>query len=101
MKALCLFLFAAMIATGCKKTSEGTPTGSITVTGKLEVQGITTYQYGTHTIKNIDQFYTLKSSVIKLDDYAGKSVTITGNKVNGYPIEGGPELLDVVSIKVQ
>lgn len=101
MKVLYLFLFAAMVATGCKKTAEGTPTGSITVIGKLEVQGATTYQYGTHTIKNIDQFYTLKSSTIRLDDYAGKSVTLTGNSVSGYPLEGGPELLNVVSIKAQ
>ena len=90
-----------MIATGCKKTSEGTPTGSITVTGKLEVQGFTTYQYGTHTIKNIDQFYSLKSNTINLDAYVGKSVSLTGNKVSGYPIEGGPDLLEVVSVKVQ
>lgn len=70
----------------------------VTLTGAIEETGMTTYQYGTHKIKAEDITYALKSSKINLNDYTDKSVTIKGTKVSGYPLEGGPELIEVLEI---
>ncbi len=67
--------------------------------GLLEKQGITSYMYGTHTISNDSKTYALKSSTVNLDAYIDKIITVKGEKISGYPIEGGPEFIDVKSIK--
>lgn len=97
MKAIYFILVAGILLTGCKKANE--VSGSITVTGVLKAQGTTTYQYGTHTIQNDHQFYALMSGSINLDQYVNKTVTITGSEVIGYPMEDGPMLLEVFSVK--
>jgi hypothetical protein len=67
--------------------------------GLLKQQGITSYMYGTHTISNNSITYALKSSKINLDAYINKIVTVKGEKISGYPIEGGPVFIDVKSIE--
>lgn len=67
--------------------------------GLLKQQGITTYQYGTHTISNSTKTYALKSSTINLDTYIDKNVTVEGTKIDGYPIDGGPEFIDVKAVR--
>ena len=67
----------------------------IEATGKIQQQGITTYQYGTHCLAG----YALRSSVINLNNYIGQTVTVVGHLVEGYPIEGGPDFLEVEEIK--
>lgn len=69
------------------------------ITGKLQPRGITSYQYGTHVIKSKDKTYALKSKKISLKDHEDDTVTITGKKVEGYPLEGGPVLLEVLKLK--
>ncbi|MGB8704457.1 MAG: hypothetical protein WCD31_05470 [Gillisia sp.] len=69
------------------------------ITGKLQPRGITSYQYGTHIINSKDKVYALKSKKVHLDEYEGETVTITGKKVDGYPLEGGPVLLEVLKLK--
>ena len=71
----------------------------IELTGLLKKQGATTYQYGTHTLTVNSTLYALTSKTLNLDTYINQSVTITGDKVNGYPVDGGPEYIDVKSIK--
>ena len=77
--------------TSCIKTTQ--------LEGVIKSQGITTFQYGSHTIVNNKKLYALRSDSIKLDDYIGKKVELTGIKINGYPIDGGPEFYNVVHIK--
>lgn len=67
--------------------------------GLLEKQTITSYQYGTHIISNKDKTYALKSSTINLDTYINQTVTIKGNKIKGYPVDGGPEYIDVKEVR--
>jgi hypothetical protein len=67
----------------------------VEATGTIQQQGMTTYQYGTHILGE----FTLRSSVVDLDKYIGKSVTVVGHLIKGYPIEGGPKFLEVVLIK--
>ena len=65
------------------------------INGVIQKQGITTYQYGTHTISG----YAIRSNSLNLDDYVDQNVTIIGRKIEGYPIEGGPDYLEVIKIK--
>jgi hypothetical protein len=69
--------------------------------GVIEKTGITTYMYGSHTISNNGEKYALQSTTINLDNYINKKVTIKGSKVEGYPVEDGPELIDVKAVEVK
>ena len=70
------------------------------VTGTIQEQGITSYQYGTHTITTVnDEYYALKSEAVDLDDYIDEEVTIVAEKIDGYPLSGGPEYLLVLEVK--
>jgi hypothetical protein len=62
---------------------------------------MTTYLYGTHRLVNESgkTIFALKSDTIGLDNYIDKKVTITGDLVPGYPVDGGPEYLQVKSIQ--
>lgn len=88
---LVLFFTATCSSTTQKDTME--------ITGTIEPQGITSYQYGTYTITNEDTFYALKSETVDLDKYVGNEVTIIAEKIEGYPLEGGPDYLLVLKIK--
>lgn len=68
------------------------------LTGTIQQQGITSYQYGTHTLSNDNTFYALKSEAVNLDDYVDEEVTILAEKIEGYPVDGGPEYLLVLEI---
>jgi hypothetical protein len=68
---------------------------TIEITGTIQKQGVTTHQYGTHTIKD----YAISSSSVTLDNYINQKVTIIGQKVDGYPMEDGPEYITVKKIK--
>ena len=67
----------------------------VEVTGKIQQQGMTTYQYGTHVMAG----YALRSGTIDLDKYIGQTVTLVGYRIEGYPIDGGPDFLEVEKIK--
>jgi hypothetical protein len=68
---------------------------NIEIAGTIQEQGITTYQYGTHTVPG----YALRSSAVNLDDYINQNVTIVGYKIDGYPLSGGPDYIEVEEIK--
>ncbi len=68
------------------------------LTGTIQQQGITSYQYGTHTLSTDGTFYALKSEAVNLDDYTDQEVTILAKKIEGYPVDGGPEYLLVLEI---
>ncbi len=51
------------------------------ITGTIQQQGITSYQYGTHTITTTnDEFYALKSETVDLDDYVNRRSHYSGRK---------------------
>ncbi|MFD2518201.1 hypothetical protein [Salinimicrobium flavum] len=87
-----LFFFTAT----CNDT---TTTGKMEITGTIEQQGITSYQYGTHTLTNEETFYALKSETVNLDDYLDREVTVVAEKIEGYPVDGGPDYLLVLELK--
>jgi len=97
-KILVLALFVAAIS-GCSSVKNGEKTSTVTASGTIEKPGITTFQYGTHLLKADHKTYALKSGTINLDLYLDKNVTIKGKKVAGYPVDGGPELVDVTLVR--
>jgi hypothetical protein len=97
-KILILSLFVAVFS-GCGAMKNGNSSGTVTASGTIEKLGMTTFQYGTHLLKAENRTYALKSATINLDTYLDKKVTIKGKKVSGYPLEGGPEFIDVTLVK--
>lgn len=97
-KIVLLSLFVAALSS-CTSMKTSDTSKHVTATGTIEKRGITTFQYGTHVLKTENKTYALKSNAIKLDSYLGRTVTIKGNKVDGYPIDGGPTLVDVTLVK--
>lgn len=69
------------------------------ITGTIREQGITSYQYGTHTIETENNFYALKSEAVDLSKYLDQEVTIVAEKIEGYPVDGGPDYLLVLEVK--
>ena len=88
-----LSMIISVFAISCNKNEYDH--GKIEVSGTIQKQGITTYQYGTHIISG----YAIRSSSIILDDYINKEVTIKGYKIDGYPVDGGPDYIEVEEIK--
>lgn len=93
LKALFFIVPFALTLTNCEKNSSL----EITATGIVQEQGMTTYQYGTHVLQG-EVMYALKSDVIILNNYVGKMVTLKGVKVEGYPVDGGPDYLRVIEV---
>ncbi|MGO4876993.1 hypothetical protein ACEN2P_10370 [Pedobacter psychrotolerans] len=97
-KTLVLSLFIAIFS-GCTSFKDSNTANRATATGTIEKIGVTTFQYGTHLLTTANKTYALKSGSINLDQYMNRKVTVKGNKVKGYPVDSGPELLDVTLIK--
>jgi len=97
-KILILSLFVAVIS-GCSSMNNANRGAAVTASGTIEKIGMSTFQYGTHLLKADNKTYALKSGSINLDTYLDKKVTIKGKKVAGYPVDGGPELVDVTLVK--
>lgn len=95
--ALPFFLFTATCNQSNKDGKE--ENDSVEVSGVIEQQGITSYQYGTHTLTNSETFYALKSETVDLDQYLNEEVTLIAKKISGYPLSGGPEYLMVLEVK--
>ena len=100
-----LLLISAQTCNNTSETKDTKPTEVNTsekmeITGTIEQQGMTSYQYGTHTLTTADdEYYALKSDAVKLDNYISKEVTIVAEKIEGYPLSGGPDYLLVLEVK--
>ena len=95
---ICSMLIILFTAT-CKNEKIDSADPSSEYSGTITEQGMTAYQYGTHVLTNKDTFYALKSEAVNLDKYVGQEVTIVAEKIEGYPLEGGPEYLLVLEVK--
>jgi hypothetical protein len=90
-----VFLFFSV---SCNKDSV---TLAVDSKGTVQQSGFTTYQYGTHVLRDSNGkiTYALKSETLDLNKYIGKSISkIYGNKIKGYPVDGGPEYINVTAI---
>jgi hypothetical protein len=101
MKKILLLLSIVAIISSCKTLKSGANTDTITLNGKITELGMSTFQYGTHLISADDKTYALKSATVKLANFIDKSVTLKGKKVAGYPVDGGPDLIEVSEISIK
>jgi hypothetical protein len=92
-----LLLLSGFVLISCKEDEPVDP-ALVTFTGLLQEQVITTYQYGSHTISDGTTGYALTSETIELDQYIGDTVTIEGVKKDGYPVEDGPDYVEVTAV---
>lgn len=84
----------------CKKEqAEDSTNENVTVSGQIQRQSITFYQYGSHIISNDQEVFALRSETIDLETYINKTVIVVGQKVPGYPVDGGPDYLEVIRVK--
>ena len=73
---------------------------AMSIIGDLAQQGVTAYQYGSHTLKTENTFYALRSKEVVLDDFVGKKVKVIGVPIAGYPLSGGPKYIKVLRIEI-
>ncbi len=93
LKILMIGLGISLSTISCNKDNN-VSSNTVEINGTIQKQGITTYQYGTHTISG----YALRSSSVTLDNYVDQNVTVVGYKIDGYPVDGGPDYIEVESI---
>ena len=92
MKKLILLVSILTLILSCEKSI--TTSIPVEITGIIQKQGVTSYMYGTHVISG----YALRSNTILLDNYIDYNVTIVGYKIDGYPVDGGPDYIEVTDI---
>lgn len=91
-------LFVSFISCNKKETNENTGANhphQIEISGVLEKLEVTTFQYGTHYLSG----YALISKTIELDSFVNKNVSVIGTLIDGYPMDGGPEFIEVIEVK--
>jgi hypothetical protein len=72
----------------------------VQIEGMLEAPEATTWQYGTHLVEQDGVRYALSSDDVDLNQYNGQQVSVTREKVEGYPLnEGDPELVRVSEVQ--
>lgn len=99
MKVTLTFLALIIFTATCNNTTKmEQKEDKMEVTGTIQQQGITSYQYGTHTLTNDETFYALRSETVNLDNYIDQEVTIVAKKIEGYPVDGGPDYLLVLEV---
>ena len=74
---------------------------TVAAAGVIRRQGFTDYDYGSHVLKDEDgaTLYALTSDKIDLDEYIGLIKTVRGESVSGYPLDGGPDYMNVKTIQ--
>lgn len=101
MKKTLILLMIGFAMTGCSRMKEKNAPGMVQLDGKIEKLGMSSFQYGTHTLKRGEKLFALKSDKVNLDAYVNKEVSLKGVKVADYPVENGPDYIDVKEISVK
>jgi len=99
MKKLILTAVCFMILGGC--TSNRIKDEGVKRDGILTAVQMSTWMYGTHILSDDTgkPLTALNSQKINLDEYEGQKVEVRGTLKDGYPVDSGPEYLEVHSIK--
>ncbi len=98
---LSTFLLLTILFCACNNKIKSADDYPFIFEGMIEKSGITSYMYGTHTISNNGEMYALKSSNRSLDSFVNRVVVIKGSKMASYPVDAGPEYIDVAVIEAK
>ena len=101
VKVLAIILTVAIMLPFAGFGENPSKAGEVTATGFIKKQGITTYMYGTHVLldEKGQTLYALRSDNIDLNKYINRKVTVKGYLVKSYPIDSGPNYLNVKFIE--
>jgi hypothetical protein len=102
LKVLAIILAMVIVLPSTSFGKNSSNPGEITASGTIKERGITTYMYGTHVLldDNGRTLYSLSSDNIDLNKYIGRKVTVKGYLVKGYPVDAGPNYLNVKFIEM-
>lgn len=98
MKFVIAFTCLALFFLSSTCNNQKSNPAAMEITGIIEPIGMTSWQYGTHTLSNATTLYALRSKTVDLKKYEGMTKTIKGERVEGYPVENGPEFIEVTEI---
>ncbi len=101
MKKTLILLMLGFAIAGCGTMKEKNTNGIVQLSGKIEKLEMSTFQYGTHVLKQGKKIFALRSTKVQLDSYVDKEVIIKGVKVEGYPVENGPDFIDVQEVSAK
>lgn len=106
-----LFIFF-LLSSGCSDTpfknsimefGTGSESDRQKFLGRIEPTGMTSYMYGSHVLVSEEGRYALEpfdGLDQSLGSFEGKRVRIIGRLRDGYPVDGGPPLINVREITV-
>ena len=94
-------IFSAIVLSGLSACRDEKQEDLVTTKGTVYKQGITTYQYGSHVLADsaTNVYYALRSNKIDLDQFLNQKIEVKGSLVEGYPVDDGPEFLEVTSVE--
>jgi hypothetical protein len=99
MKMLYAPLLILFLCLGC--AADNFRDDTVQATGTMEKLEVSYFMYGTHVLRSQggDILYALKSGSQDLAAFENRKVTITGTRIEGYPVSGGPEYLEVIQVR--
>jgi len=104
MKKLILLGLSFAILGGCSSHKIKENNDTVTRSGILTKIEMSSWMYGSHLLSD-DTGKPLtalkKDETFEFDKYQGEKVEVTGKIIEGYPVDGGPEYLEVESIKLK
>jgi len=95
-----LILIGIIVLGGC--TSNKIKDEGIKREGILTTVQMSTWMYGTHVLSDDTgtPLTALSGQEIDLNEYEGKKVEVRGTLKDGYPVDSGPEYLEVKSVEI-
>ncbi len=99
MKKLILIAVCFTILGGC--SSNRIKDEGVKRDGVLTAVQMSAWMYGSHVLSDDTgkPLTALSGQKIDLDEYDGQNVEVKGTLKGGYPVDSGPEYLEVQSIK--
>lgn len=86
---------------GCSTRNVSDNPNLIQLSGKMEKLEVSGFGYGSHIINSDGKNFALTSKQVDLNKFVGKWVVVKGKKIDGYPLEGGPDYIEILHINVK
>ena len=101
MKKLLLVVLASLTLGACASTDyREREAHSFNYAGTLAPLEMSVWQYGTHILTTEEGgFYAVKSESVDLNKYNNMLVEVEGSLMEGYPVDSGPEFLNVTAVQ--
>jgi hypothetical protein len=102
MKKLIFLILMLVVLVGCKSGEVKNTDNLVVRSGVITKLEMSTWMYGTHVLSDEGgkPLTALEGNTdLNFDKYQGEKVEVTGTLKEGYPLNGGPELLEVKTIK--